>query len=227
MKFLDNKYTKWYFSIINYAKLRTTTNNYIERHHIIPKSLGGSNLSDNIVKLLAREHFVCHILLTKMTSNIEKYKMIHAAIGMKRARKYQDRYINSRLYENIKKEYANISRIRNTGRVATAETRSKMSIASKGKQKTAEHAANISKGSKGKPKKPMPEALKKQISEKLKGRPSVRKGTKGKYQHSDEAKQKIIESNKRRTYSVETRLKLSIAAKESAAKRKLLKEQNT
>jgi hypothetical protein len=36
---------------------------YYETHHILPKCLGGSNNSSNLVNLTSREHFVCHLLL--------------------------------------------------------------------------------------------------------------------------------------------------------------------
>jgi len=39
---------------------------YTEKHHIIPKSLGGSNNKSNIVALSAREHFIAHWLLAKI-----------------------------------------------------------------------------------------------------------------------------------------------------------------
>ena len=42
MLFLQNKYTSWYFSIINKAKERATEG-YTEKHHIVPKTLGGKN----------------------------------------------------------------------------------------------------------------------------------------------------------------------------------------
>jgi hypothetical protein len=64
--FIDNKYTKWYYNIVNNRK-----NNPIdegEKHHIIPKSLGGNN-KENLVKLTYREHYICHLLLTKMCLN--------------------------------------------------------------------------------------------------------------------------------------------------------------
>jgi hypothetical protein len=41
--FLENKYTKWYFRIINSALLRAETDEYFEKHHIILKALGGNN----------------------------------------------------------------------------------------------------------------------------------------------------------------------------------------
>ena len=69
--FLDNKYTNWYFSIINSAQNRSENTGYTEKHHIIPKSLGGSNDLDNIVILSAKEHFIVHHLLTKMLDSQE------------------------------------------------------------------------------------------------------------------------------------------------------------
>lgn len=56
--FLDNKYNKWYRKITQNAKerfLKSTV--YVETHHIIPKSIGGQDDSENLVKLTAREHF--------------------------------------------------------------------------------------------------------------------------------------------------------------------------
>jgi len=75
--FLENKYTKTYYNIINRAKLRRI-DSYKERHHIIPQSLHGSNSAENIVELTAREHFICHLLLTKMLQGEHKKKMTFA-----------------------------------------------------------------------------------------------------------------------------------------------------
>lgn len=36
---------------------------YFERHHIIPKSIGGKNVEENRIDLFPREHFVAHKLL--------------------------------------------------------------------------------------------------------------------------------------------------------------------
>jgi len=65
--FLENKYIKWYYSIIdNRIKMPHKKDLYTERYHIIPKSLGGNNEKHNLVRLSAREHFLVHWLLTKM-----------------------------------------------------------------------------------------------------------------------------------------------------------------
>lgn len=104
--FLKNKYTKYYFLIINNSKNRTKQ--YSEKHHIIPRSFGGTDDSENLVDLTPREHFICHMLLTKMVEkdSPEWHKMVKAVtmFKMSPSDKY-DRYINSRLYETIRQDF--------------------------------------------------------------------------------------------------------------------------
>lgn len=48
---------------------RTTTRileGYVEKHHILPKCMGGSDASENIAVLTPEEHFLAHQLLVKM-----------------------------------------------------------------------------------------------------------------------------------------------------------------
>lgn len=58
-------YQKIYDNIIHNRLLNSITDGYTECHHILPKSLGGSNDKSNLINLTAREHFICHLLLTK------------------------------------------------------------------------------------------------------------------------------------------------------------------
>jgi len=105
---LTNKYSNLYFKITSNAKQRITEG-YTERHHIIPQSLGGNNDKDNLVDLTAREHFVCHWLLIKMTEGKDRSKMLYALNGMKAENRYQQRYstkITARVYENHRIEHA-------------------------------------------------------------------------------------------------------------------------
>lgn len=106
MTFLDNKYTKCYFNIVEKAS-KQILNGYTEKHHIVPKSLGGSNDEINLVRFTAREHFICHRLLTKMVEGKSKSKMLWALHRMiYQVNKDQIRYIpNSRTFEHIKKEF--------------------------------------------------------------------------------------------------------------------------
>jgi len=79
-------------------------NGYTERHHIIPKSLGGSDALENLVNLSAKEHFICHLLLTKIyeKNSNEYHKMIFAFLMMLTKSNNQNRYITSKKYETLK-----------------------------------------------------------------------------------------------------------------------------
>lgn len=71
----------------------------VEKHHIIPKCIGGSNDSANIVCLTAREHFIAHVLLCKIYPN--SGKLFYAANIMTAANRHQKRS-TARYYKFIK-----------------------------------------------------------------------------------------------------------------------------
>jgi len=105
-----NKYTKWYNRIIDRAKGRVLEPPF-ERHHIKPRSLGGTDDKENIAFITPREHFICHWLLIKMTTGEEHYKMLNALRMMRADNPGQKRFktkITSRVYESIKLEYAKL-----------------------------------------------------------------------------------------------------------------------
>jgi len=107
-------YKNIYYKIIENAKKETDNGHrqlgYFEKHHILPKSLGGSNDKENLVKLTAREHFICHWLLVKMydKGTTERYKMLCALWRMNNngAPGQKIHYINSHAYEALRIEYA-------------------------------------------------------------------------------------------------------------------------
>ena len=108
--YLQNKYTRWYYQIISRAQLRKVSNSiYYEYHHIIPKSLNGSNSVENLVHLTAREHFICHWLLTKMVSGIPLQKMTYAFRAMLNLNPNNLRYTNSLAYEKNRIDCAKLS----------------------------------------------------------------------------------------------------------------------
>lgn len=79
--FLNNRYSKIYYKIVDNAKQRDlirSKNDGCQTHHIIPRALGGSNSDDNLVVLTYKEHRVCHRLLINMTVGKFKYKMMYA-----------------------------------------------------------------------------------------------------------------------------------------------------
>jgi hypothetical protein len=98
-------YQSIYNQIIRRAKNRKLEG-YVERHHIIPKCLGGNNDEKNIIQLTAREHFICHQLLCEIYPN--EIKLKHALFLMsigKQKRKNKHYKISSRVYERLKLEY--------------------------------------------------------------------------------------------------------------------------
>jgi hypothetical protein len=105
----NEKYAKWYEKLVEFAKNRKLPKDiYTEGHHIIPKSLGGSDKKENIVRFLAREHYVAHALLWKMRFVGEaNMKMVHAfnQMSIMRPTKNHPGYkVNSRLFEIVKLE---------------------------------------------------------------------------------------------------------------------------
>ena len=188
-----NKYKSWYDKIISNAQNRNTEG-YTEIHHIIPRSLGGTNNQLNLVELTAREHFICHILLTKFTKGQDKRKMVRAVVFMKSENTYQNRYINSRLYESIKLIHSNnmslsMSGEKNTffGKKHSEETRKKMSLLKKGKY------IPWNKGI------PRTETEKQNISKSKIGKPSGKKGIPGK-KASEETKEKMTHTRQGKSY---------------------------
>lgn len=100
--FIENKYYNTYFKIINRSKQQAPE--IYEKHHIIPKCLGGTNKTENIVKLSLREHYICHLLLTKFTKGAAKRRMHWALHRMAFSGKNY-----SKTYELCRKQHREIA----------------------------------------------------------------------------------------------------------------------
>jgi len=96
-------YKKHYDLLIKKALERLNLDGYTETHHIIPKSMDGSNDQNNLVVLTAREHFIAHFLLAKIYGG-NQWQAVHAFVMHKNGR----RYTNSRLFERARKEKAKL-----------------------------------------------------------------------------------------------------------------------
>jgi hypothetical protein len=126
---------------------------YYEKHHIIPRSLGGSNKKENLVLLTAKEHFICHLLLTKMCINTNDTKLMVLSFFMMRTiSPQQERVkITSSLFQNLKIEYAAIQSELGKKRTFSQKRNNKISQALKGhytseetKQKISQNHHNVS-----------------------------------------------------------------------------------
>lgn len=106
-------YKKIYNGIIEKRRLCLPTG-YVEVHHILPRCLGGADDKSNLVKLTAKEHFICHLLLTKMypKGSNEYYKMCHAFLMMLVKDKNQQRFMTSRKFEQLRIDAAKNSSLR-------------------------------------------------------------------------------------------------------------------
>ena len=120
-------YEKIYYAITNRAKEEAksgirckSTEAYFEKHHIVPRSLNGTNSPDNIALLTAREHFLCHAILVRIykSGTVEHNKMLFAFWRMKADPQGKSRrYINSRLYEKYRDEYSKLVSTNQSGKL--------------------------------------------------------------------------------------------------------------
>lgn len=95
-------YQQIYNTIIERGKNRTLFE-YTEEHHIVPRCLGGTNDSSNLVELTAEEHYVCHQLLVKIYPN--DIRLVRAAIFMKAGGK-ENRRNNNKTYGWLKRKFS-------------------------------------------------------------------------------------------------------------------------
>lgn len=113
------EYKQHYINLIETRKDRVLSKDvYYEKHHIIPKCWGGTNKSNNIIYLTAREHYIAHWLLyrirpTSTGTALAFWKMTFPGGKFLENRDYK---ISSRIYEEAKKAMAEANRKLNTGR---------------------------------------------------------------------------------------------------------------
>lgn len=107
---VESKYSRWYEALVTKAQNRTI-DGYVEKHHVIPRSFGGSNGKSNLVYLSAREHYIAHALLWKMQFPAPYHQKMSYAVRLmmstassgKNLREYK---CHSRLYESVKQEFS-------------------------------------------------------------------------------------------------------------------------
>lgn len=188
-----------YDKIIARAKQRVIKG-YKERHHIVPRCIGGSNDKDNIVELTAREHFLCHWLLHEMHPDnpglFYAFSMM-SIIPKENGNRYKP---SSRIYEYC--------RMKMKEKIMSEETKAKISNSHKGKILSQEHKDKLSIAKIGKPGankgRQFSESHRNNISNSRIGEKNWRYGKK----HSEETKNKM-----RKPKSNEAKNKMSESAK--------------
>jgi len=184
--------------IINRAKTRSITT-YTEKHHIIPKCLGGTDDIGNIVKLTAKEHYIIHKLLCEIYPDNKK---LHYALWRMMNPQTKN---HTRSYNISSREYTRRREIHRN------EIR-KLGLSNKGKSQTPESVAKRAASNKGKKR-----SL--ETIEKLKQRPQSIKGVSKPNTHhigkkrSDETRKKMSLAQIGKVTPEETRKKISEAVK--------------
>ena len=90
-------YKNIYYSIIERHRNQS---DITEKHHIIPKSLGGDDTPENLVEVSPRVHYILHLLLYKMTSGNDRKKMWYAIWNMSN----QGKIKTGSMYQFIREE---------------------------------------------------------------------------------------------------------------------------
>ncbi len=108
-------YLKIYNSLVNRARNRFLTG-YTERHHIIPRCMGGSDDPNNLVDLTPEEHFLCHILLVKLYPNYPNlifalHSMCYNGVNTKR--------VSRSLYGQLKRAFSSRMKEISSGETAS------------------------------------------------------------------------------------------------------------
>lgn len=100
-------YKKIYEQLILRGKNRELKS-YKEKHHIIPKCLGGSDAADNLVELTPEEHYLAHQLLVRIYPN--NNSLVYAANMMIPNR------TSNKMYGWLRKKFSMIRSIEQTGK---------------------------------------------------------------------------------------------------------------
>jgi len=107
---------------------------YFEKHHIVPRSMGGGDDASNIICLTLRQHYIAHWMLWKAYGG----KMAIAFDYMNGIKRYGYRLTG----RTIKLLSQDVSK-RRSERQVSAETREKQRQAKLGKKLSAEHIEKV------------------------------------------------------------------------------------
>jgi len=99
-------YKAHYDSLISRARNRQLIDVYFEKHHIVPKCMGGSDNDDNIVCLTAREHYIAHMFLVKIFNNTKYLPKLLYALRYMTVDSHDGNRSNNRDYAWMRKMFS-------------------------------------------------------------------------------------------------------------------------
>ncbi len=96
-------YTNLYHKFISSRPKRIKVyNDGLENHHIIPLSIGGTNIKSNLIALTPREHYIAHRILVKKCNGLDATKMALALHRMATGAHKLKYKISSRTYQYLR-----------------------------------------------------------------------------------------------------------------------------
>ena len=130
------EYYKHYNLLVQKAQQENRTKTketYYEKHHIVPKSEGGSNTKENLVLLTAREHFIAHWLLYRDKPNSQSRAYAFWKMCTQHNPK-QSRYTpSSRVYEEARLGFKEANSKTHKGKTLTEKHKKQISERRRGK----------------------------------------------------------------------------------------------
>lgn len=133
-------YFKHYNILIKRAKQRKLES-YTEKHHVIPKCMGGSDDANNLVELTPEEHYLAHQLLVKMYPENERLLFAANMMCTKRPSNKLYGWIRRGISEHMKNNNPNAG-----GKINKAR-KGKYKVSEEGKRNISigmkQHAVNV------------------------------------------------------------------------------------
>lgn len=126
------------------AKERLPLNVRYERHHVVPKCMGGDSSSSNLVILTPEEHYVAHKLLAKMYPKQRSLVIAAILMSSRCSGNKANGWLRKRAAEGM------IGKRFFLGKSHGANARAKLSAARRGKALSEEHRKKLSLAKLGK-----------------------------------------------------------------------------
>lgn len=175
-----------YNRYIKFIKSRKNIIDKTVKHHKVPKAYNGSDLSENIIKLTYREHYIAHMILCKTFGD----EMTTAFWLMSHYSRYSERLTLNQysvLRESANKRHSEVMR----GRKQSKETIAKRIESRKGYKHSEATKQKISKGNNGK------KRTTEQNKENRKRNLNKKVSVETKYKQSIALKNRVVVNNKK------------------------------
>lgn len=183
---MEETYTQFIQNILDTRGRFECGNEYHERHHIVPKCMGGVDEEENLIDLFAREHFIAHKLLVKENPNNDSLVYAWSCMAFPNS-VVQDRYeLTSEEYEEVRKALSEARK----GKPRSEEVKKKLSAKAKERYKDPIYYAKMKQAAKDR----CTDEFRRKASERMKGQVAGENNPMFGRNHTEDTKKKQSES---------------------------------